>query len=262
MRCPVALLALAACSRPAAGFHPAAAARRDRARILTRRDMYVAGAENGISPGAPARRSGEVTVRFINTPAGEDVTTTAELGEVLMQVGDRVGIAVPRGCRTGLCGACTCDIQDPTWKAAAALSAPGAPKRAGDLGPRDGWQTVRACSAEVALPAGCGNSSSTFSVWPPRGRGERRRRRRRGGSRRAVQRVRFVRWRLGRTTSRLQAEADPARGRSSPTAMPSRGARGTRSSERRSRVTPSRRYRGGNDAGFVVEHGTCAPCTP
>ena len=117
--------------------------------------MYVAGAENGISPGAPARRSGEVTVRFINTPAGEDVTTTAELGEVLMQVGDRVGIAVPRGCRTGLCGACTCDIQDPTWKAAAALSAPGAPKRAGDLGPRDGWQTVRACSAEVALPAGC-----------------------------------------------------------------------------------------------------------
>ena len=113
--------------------------------------MYVAGAENGISPGAPARRSGEVTVRFINTPAGEDVTTTAELGEVLMQVGDRVGIAVPRGCRTGLCGACTCDIQDPTWKAAAAMSAQGA----ADLGPRDGWQTVRACSAEVALPAGC-----------------------------------------------------------------------------------------------------------
>ena len=61
--------------------------------------MYVAGAENGISPGAPARRSGEVTVRFINTPAGEDVTTTAELGEVLMQVGDRAGVAVPRGCR-------------------------------------------------------------------------------------------------------------------------------------------------------------------
>ena len=37
----------------------------------------------------------------------------AQPGEVLMKVGDSVGVELPRGCLTGLCGACTCDIEEP-----------------------------------------------------------------------------------------------------------------------------------------------------
>ena len=49
---------------------------------------------------------------------------------------------------TGLCGACTCDLADPTWTAAAHLVA-------GTVdGGREGFQTVRACSTRVTLLRG------------------------------------------------------------------------------------------------------------
>jgi len=75
-----------------------------------------------------------VNVRFINTVSGKDVVATAPLGANLLTVGDNAGVKLPRACRTGLCGSCTCEVKDP-----AAI---------------DGFATVRACSANVFVPAG------------------------------------------------------------------------------------------------------------
>lgn len=50
----------------------------------------------------------------------------------LLQVGDSVGIELPRGCMTGLCGACTCDLEDPSF--------PGS------------RSVLRACSTRVRVP--------------------------------------------------------------------------------------------------------------
>jgi hypothetical protein len=76
----------------------------------------------------------EISVRFINTPGGSDVIVSAKVGENLLAVGDSVGVRIPRGCRSGLCGACTSDIVD--------NDASG------------GVQVVRACQTGVALPYG------------------------------------------------------------------------------------------------------------
>jgi ferredoxin len=76
----------------------------------------------------------KVTVRFINTPGGEDILVDAKQGENLLRVGDAVGVHIPRGCRSGLCGACTSDVVD--------NNAVG------------GVQIVRACQTGVALPHG------------------------------------------------------------------------------------------------------------
>jgi ferredoxin len=40
------------------------------------------------------------------------VIAAARPGDVLIAVADSVGIHIPRGCMTGLCGACTCDMED------------------------------------------------------------------------------------------------------------------------------------------------------
>ena len=82
-----------------------------------------------------------ITVRFINTPSGKDVVTTAEPGANLMLVGDAAGVKLPRACRTGLCGSCTCELQDPL-----------AIKTA--TNPRDGFATIRACSVKCFVPEG------------------------------------------------------------------------------------------------------------
>ena len=75
-----------------------------------------------------------VNVRFINTRSGKDVITNVPLGANLLTVGDQAGISLPRACRTGLCGSCTCEVKDP-----AAI---------------DGYATIRACSANVFVPSG------------------------------------------------------------------------------------------------------------
>ena len=82
-----------------------------------------------------------VTVRFINTVSGKDVTVQVEEGSNLLVVGDSAGVKLPRACRTGLCGSCTCEIQDP---AAIATSS----------NPRAGFATIRACSANCFVPNG------------------------------------------------------------------------------------------------------------
>jgi ferredoxin len=87
-----------------------------------------------------------IPVRFINTPSGEDVVVGARPGEVLLNVADKGGVAMARGCKTGLCGACTCDLKDPSWTAAAHLVA--------ETGGREGFQTVRSCSTRVTLLPG------------------------------------------------------------------------------------------------------------
>jgi len=46
-----------------------------------------------------------------------------------------VGIDIPRGCMTGLCGSCTSDIEDPAF--------PGS------------RSVLRACSTRVVVPDGC-----------------------------------------------------------------------------------------------------------
>jgi 2Fe-2S iron-sulfur cluster binding domain len=77
---------------------------------------------------------GEVVVRFKNTPDGVDVLTPANPGENLLKLADSAGVTIPRGCQSGLCGACTSDIVD--------KSSPG------------GVQVVRACQTVVAVEEG------------------------------------------------------------------------------------------------------------
>lgn len=83
----------------------------------------------------------EVTVRFINTANGKDVVAKALLGDNLLAVGDSNGVKLPRACRTGLCGSCTCELKDP-----AAIQT--------SSNPRDGYATIRACSTKCFVPDG------------------------------------------------------------------------------------------------------------
>lgn len=83
-----------------------------------------------------------LTVRFINTPTGEDVVVNSVLaGTNLLALGDENGVKLPRACRTGLCGSCTCEVKDP-----AAIQT--------DTNPRAGFATIRACSTKCGLPTG------------------------------------------------------------------------------------------------------------
>jgi hypothetical protein len=82
-------------------------------------------AESRVAPSnAPVR------VRFINTPSGLDLETFAPPGSIILGVADELGLRIPRGCTSGVCGACTCDMVH--------QALPG------------GRQTVRVCSTRVA----------------------------------------------------------------------------------------------------------------
>lgn len=83
-----------------------------------------------------------LTVRFINTPTGKDVVVDGVIeGTNLLFIGDSAGVKLPRACRTGLCGACTTEVQDPL---AIATS----------TNPRAGFATLRACSTKCYVPNG------------------------------------------------------------------------------------------------------------
>ena len=91
---------------------------------------------------APSEDDGNlITVRFVNTVGGRDVVVKVEPGSNLLAVGDNNGVALPRACRTGLCGSCTCEVKDPE-----------AIKTA--TNPRDGFATIRACSTKCFVPDG------------------------------------------------------------------------------------------------------------
>eukprot|EP00607_Mallomonas_marina_P004592 CAMPEP_0182425534 /NCGR_PEP_ID=MMETSP1167-20130531/11983_1 /TAXON_ID=2988 /ORGANISM="Mallomonas Sp, Strain CCMP3275" /LENGTH=184 /DNA_ID=CAMNT_0024606337 /DNA_START=228 /DNA_END=781 /DNA_ORIENTATION=- len=84
----------------------------------------------------------DVTVRFLNAAKnGRDVVATAKLGDNLLAVGDANGVELPRACRTGLCGSCTCVLKDPR-----------AVKTS--TNPKEGFATIRACSTKCFLPPG------------------------------------------------------------------------------------------------------------
>ena len=83
-----------------------------------------------------------LTVRFINTISGKDVVVEdVPMGSNLLAIGDSAGVKLPRACRTGLCGSCTCDVKDPLAIATSSNS-------------RDGFATIRACSAKCFVPEG------------------------------------------------------------------------------------------------------------
>jgi ferredoxin len=82
-----------------------------------------------------------MSVRFTNTLLGKDVVIEVEPGANLLAVADGAGVKLPRACRTGLCGSCTCEVQDPD---AVVTSS----------NPRAGYATVRACSVKCFLPTG------------------------------------------------------------------------------------------------------------
>jgi ferredoxin len=98
-----------------------------------------------------------ITVRFVNTVGGRDVVVQVEPGSNLLAVGDNNGVALPRACRTGLCGSCTCEVQDPE-----------AIKTA--TNPRDGFATIRACSTKCFVPEGM--NEMVVDVYRMRARAE------------------------------------------------------------------------------------------
>lgn len=83
----------------------------------------------------------KVTVKFVNTVSGKDVVAEVDQGSNLLAVGDSVGVELPRACRTGLCGSCTCELKDPS-----AIKT--------ETNPRDGYATIRACSVKCFVPEG------------------------------------------------------------------------------------------------------------
>lgn len=84
-------------------------------------------------PTRPGLRPGEIEVIFTNNPTGEDISAAANPGDILLQVGDSVGITIPRACVSGLCGSCTCDVVT-----------------------SEGAETVRACQTSVTDMEGKG----------------------------------------------------------------------------------------------------------
>lgn len=100
------------------------------------------GSEPGEDRGeGPEERIEMMTVRFINTASGKDVVAEVEMGSNLLFVGDQFGIKLPRACRTGLCGSCTCEVKD-----LGAIQT--------DSNPRAGFATIRACSTKCFLQEG------------------------------------------------------------------------------------------------------------
>lgn len=83
-----------------------------------------------------------MTVRFTNTPQGKDVIVNdVPVGQNLLFIGDQNGVKLPRACRTGLCGSCSCEVQVPDAEVTTTN------RKAGLL-------TVRACSTQCFVPDG------------------------------------------------------------------------------------------------------------
>ena len=80
-----------------------------------------------------------VRVRFKNTPESDaDVVILSPANYNLLRLATEHDIKINSACKTGLCGACTASMADPNWVD----------------GEADGVQTIRTCSANVAVPFG------------------------------------------------------------------------------------------------------------
>ncbi len=77
---------------------------------------------------------------------GGEVLTFAKEGEMLLRVARRVGITIPTSCRTGICGTCTMDLEDPMWEENQSKADQGVE--------REGYITFRTCVAKAGIPIG------------------------------------------------------------------------------------------------------------
>lgn len=84
-------------------------------------------------------QEGEIAVRFIGTADGVEKVVGAKPGAGVIAVAAKAGIKIPTACRSGLCGTCTTDLEDPTAKKTY----------------RPGYTPIRTCVAKVALVPGC-----------------------------------------------------------------------------------------------------------
>lgn len=91
--------------------------------------------------GGPALQPGEVAVRFIGTEDGEDKVIAARPGDAITAVAQRAGVKIATSCRSGLCGTCTTDLEDPNWPTKKTY--------------RPGYQPIRACVGKIGVPTGC-----------------------------------------------------------------------------------------------------------
>ena len=114
----------------------------------------------------------KIPVRFINVPPhindGKDIVTVGNLNENLLFLAEKAGLNIPRACRTGLCGTCTADVQDPNFVGEDETSdskdggdeknnsEPSSGETTGVFGytGRTGWQIVRTCTTNVMLLPG------------------------------------------------------------------------------------------------------------
>ncbi len=115
--------------------------------------------------------SGCVPVRFINVPGrspggGEDgqytgggeqgVLTYAKKGDMILKVAKMVGIIIPTSCRTGICGTCTMDLEDPMWEENLSRASQGVE--------REGYIPFRTCCAK-ATGVPVGHKEMVIDCW-------------------------------------------------------------------------------------------------
>merc|ERR1712146_358553 len=108
---------------------------------------------------------GTIPDRFINVPPhvndGKDIVAVGKLNDNLLSLAENAGLNIPRACRTGLCGTCTADVQDPNFVAEDASNETSDEEKdsATEKGVfgytgRTGWQIVRTCTTNVMLLPG------------------------------------------------------------------------------------------------------------
>lgn len=97
-----------------------------------------------------------IKIRFVNGPNGKDIVHQAKLGANLMKEADEAGIYISRGCKSGLCGSCTCDLKDPAFVAADNAMVNNADGR-------EGFQAIRACTTNVQLLPG--QKEMVIDLW-------------------------------------------------------------------------------------------------
>jgi 2Fe-2S iron-sulfur cluster binding domain len=86
-------------------------------------------------------KEGEVAVRFIGTEDGVDRVIAAKPGDAVVATAAKAGVKIATSCRSGLCGTCTTDLEDPNWPSSKTY--------------RPGYQPMRACVAKITVPPGC-----------------------------------------------------------------------------------------------------------
>jgi ferredoxin len=96
----------------------------------------------------------EISVTFLP----DQVTVSAQPGEMLLTVADRAGVAIPTGCLMGSCHACEVDL------AAQPLPSPDRPDPSAAPDSSEDSQTVCACIS--AVPTGISALTVNLGIDP------------------------------------------------------------------------------------------------